>query len=318
MASDGSTKAVVTALGANLAIGVSKFMAAAITGSASMLAEGVHSVADSANQVLLLIGGRRARRPPSVLHPFGYARERYVYAFLVAIILFSLGGLYALYEGFHKVSDPHPLDSPLVAVIVLVLAAGLEGYALRTAVGEANRTRGGRGWLLFVRRTRSPELPVILLEDSAALLGLLFALAGVGLSVVTGNGIFDGIATLCIGALLITVAVLLAVETKSLIIGESALPEQLAAIEAALLSAPGVDRVIHMRTMHLGPDELLLVAKIAVGAADKGADIAATIDDAEARVRAALPTAKVIYLEPDIFRPAPGPAASPGTQVTVS
>ncbi|MEU8609261.1 cation diffusion facilitator family transporter [Actinoplanes sp. NPDC048791] len=303
MASEGSTRAVVTALGANLAIGVSKFVAAAITGSASMLAEGVHSVADSANQVLLLIGGRRARRPASALHPFGYARERYVYAFLVAIVLFSLGGLYALYEGYHKVIDPHPLESPLVAVVVLLLAAVLEGYALRTAVGEANRTRGDRSWLRFVRRTRSPELPVILLEDSGALLGLLFALIGVVASVITGNGVFDGISTLCIGALLVTVAVLLAVETKSLIIGESAVPEQLAAIEQALLAAPGVDRIIHLRTMHLGPEELLLAAKIAIGVDDDAAEIAATIDDAEARVRAAVPTAKVIYLEPDIYRP---------------
>jgi cation diffusion facilitator family transporter len=308
MASEDSTRAVVTALGANLAIGVSKFVAAAITGSASMLAEGVHSVADSANQVLLLIGGRRARRPASALHPFGYARERYVYAFLVAIILFTLGGLYALYEGYHKVTNPHPLESPLVAVAVLLIAAALEGYALRTAVGEANRTRGGRNWLRFVRRSRNPELPVILLEDSGALVGLLLALVGVGLSVLTGNGVFDGISTLCIGALLGTVAVLLAVETKSLIIGEAAVPEQLAAIEQALRSAPGVDRVIHLRTMHLGPDELLLAAKIAVDPADEGADIAATIDDAEARVRAAVPTAKVIYLEPDIYRPGATPS----------
>jgi cation diffusion facilitator family transporter len=311
MASEGSTRAVVTALGANLAIGVAKFVAAAITGSASMLAEGVHSVADSANQMLLLIGGRRARRPASVLHPFGYARERYVYAFLVAIILFSLGGLYALYEGYHKVIDPHPLDSPLVAVIVLLIAACLEGYALHTAVGEANRTRGGRSWLRFVRRTRSPELPVILLEDSAALLGLLLALLGVGLSVLTGNGVFDGTATVGIGALLVTVAVLLAVETKSLIIGESALPEQGAAIEQALISTPGVQRVIHLRTMHLGPDELLLVAKIGVDADEQAADVAATIDDAEARVRAAVPTAKVIYLEPDVYRPNTVSATSP-------
>jgi cation diffusion facilitator family transporter len=303
MANEDNTRAVVTALGANLAIGVSKFVAAAVTGSASMLAEGVHSVADSANQMLLLIGGRRARRPASRLHPFGYARERYVYAFLVAIVLFTLGCLYALYEGYHKVIDPHPLESPLVAVIVLLIAAGLEGYALRTAVGQANQTRGNRSWLRFVRRTRSPELPVILLEDSGALLGLLFALIGVALSLLTGNGVFDGIATLAIGALLGTVAVLLAVETKSLIIGESAVPEQVAAIETALLSAPGVDGVIHLRTMHLGPDELLLAAKIAIGADDDGAEIAAMIDNAEARVRAAVPTAKVIYLEPDIYRP---------------
>ncbi|XVV16739.1 cation diffusion facilitator family transporter [Actinoplanes sp. CA-131856] len=189
-------------------------------------------------------------------------------------------------------------------MLLLVIAAALEGYALRTAVGEANRTRGKRDWLAFIKRTRNPELPVILLEDSGALIGLLFALLGVGLSVATGNGVFDGIATLCIGLLLVTVAVLLATETKSLIIGESAVPEQITAIERALLSSPGVDQVIHLRTMHLGPDELLLAAKIGVGARDEGRDIAATIDDAEARVRAAVPSAKVIYLEPDIYRPA--------------
>jgi cation diffusion facilitator family transporter len=303
MATEGSTKAVVTALSANLAIGVSKFVAAAITGSASMLAEGVHSVADSTNQVLLLVGGRRAKRPASALHPFGYARERYVYAFIVAIILFSLGGLYAVYEGYHKIIDPHPLESPMIAVIVLVIAAVLEGYALRTAVGEANLVRGKRSWFRFIIRTRNPELPVILLEDSGALLGLLFALLGVGLTVLTGNGVYDGIATLLIGLLLVSVAVILAVETKSLIIGESAVPEQLTAIEKALLASPGVQRVIHLRTMHLGPEELLLAAKIAVGETDEGRDIAATIDDAEARVRAVVPTAKVIYLEPDIYRP---------------
>jgi cation diffusion facilitator family transporter len=310
MATEGSTKAVVTALAANLAIGVAKFVAAAITGSASMLAEGVHSVADSTNQVLLLVGGRRSKRPASPLHPFGYARERYVYAFLVAIILFSLGGLYAAYEGYHKIRDPHEIESPLVAVVVLFIAAALEGYALRTAVGEANRTRGDRGWLRFIRRSRNPELPVILLEDSGALVGLLLALLGVGLSVLTGNGVFDGIATLLIGVLLIGIAVILATETKSLIIGESAVPEQVQAIHTALLSTPGVQRVIHLRTTHLGPDELLLAAKIGIGADDDGRDIAAMIDAAEARVRAAVPTAKVIYLEPDIYRPDPAAPAS--------
>ena len=312
---DGSTRAVVTALGANLGIAVSKFLAAAITGSASMLAEGVHSVADSGNQVLLLIGGRRSRQAPSALHPFGYARTRYIYAFLVAIVLFTLGGLYALYEGYHKVIDPHPLTSPLVAVAVLFVAAALEGYALRTAIREANRTRGGRGWLHFVRRARAPELPVILLEDSGALVGLTFALLGVGLTVLTGNGIFDGIATLCIGVLLATIAVVLARETTSLLIGESALPEEISKIHAALSSTPGVRRVIHLRTVHLGPDELLVAGKIGVPADDDGADIASIIDDAEARVRRALPSARIIYLEPDIYRPEPAPN---GSRVSIS
>jgi cation diffusion facilitator family transporter len=282
---------------------VAKFVAAAVTGSASMLPEGVHSVADSGNQVLLLVGGRRARQTPSALHPFGYARERYIYAFLVAIVLFTLGRLYALYEGYHKVIDPHPLTSPTVAVAVLLIAMPLESFALRTAVREANRTRGTRGWLQFVRRARAPELPVLLLEDSGALVGLTFTLIGVGLSVLTGNGVFDGVATLCIRLLLAAIAVLLARETTSLLIGEAAVPEQINKIHAALLSAPGVDQVIHLRTVHLGPDELLVVGKIGVSAAADGEDIAATIDDAEARVRQALPSARIIYLEPDIYRP---------------
>ncbi|MEU2610968.1 cation transporter [Micromonospora sp. NPDC007271] len=180
MAAEGSTKAVVTALAANLGIAISKFVAAAITGSASMLAEGVHSVADSTNQALLLVGGKRARRAPSALHPFGYARERYIYAFLVAIILFTLGGLYALYESWHKISHRQELSSPLIAVIVLLIAMALEGYALRTAVAEANRIRNGQSWVAFVRRARAPALPVILLEDAGALLGLVLALLGVG------------------------------------------------------------------------------------------------------------------------------------------
>jgi cation diffusion facilitator family transporter len=303
MSTEGSTRAVVTALGANMGIAVSKFVAAAITGSASMLAEGVHSVADSGNQILLLLGGRRARQAPSALHPFGYARARYIYAFIVAIVLFTLGGLYALYEGYHKVRDPHPLSSPLVAIAVLVIAAFLEGYALRTAVREANRTRGARGWLHFVRRARSPEIPVILLEDSGALLGLTFALFGVVLSEITGNGVFDGIATLLIGALLASIAVLLARETTSLLIGESAVPEQVTRIHAALVAAPGVERVIHLRTVHLGPDELLVAAKIGVLPDAEGDDIAAAIDDAEERIRSAVPEARTIYLEPDIYRP---------------
>jgi cation diffusion facilitator family transporter len=302
MAAEGGTRAVATALAANLGVAVAKFIAAAITGSTSMLAEGVHSVADSGNQVLLLIGGRRARQAPSALHPFGYARARYIYAFLVAIVLFTLGGLYALYEGYHKIVDPHPLSSPLVAVAVLVIAMVLEGYALRTAVREANRTRGTRDWFAFVRRARSPELPVLLLEDSGALVGLVLALLGVGLSVLTGDGVYDGIASLCIGVLLATIAVLLAREITSLLIGEAALPEQINTIHAAILATPGVEQVIHLRTVHLGPDDLLVAAKIGVQATAEGDDIAATIDAAEARIREGLPIARIIYLEPDIYR----------------
>jgi divalent metal cation (Fe/Co/Zn/Cd) transporter len=221
----------------------------------------------------------------------------------VAIVLFTLGGLYALYEGYQKLTEPHPLSSPLIAVVVLLIAFVLEGYALRTAVREANRTRGTRSWLQFVRRARAPELPVLLLEDSGALVGLSLALLGVGLSVLTGNGVFDGIATLCIGVLLAAIAVLLARETTSLIIGEAAVPEQANKIYAALQSAPGVQQVIHLRTVHLGPDDLLVAGKIGIAADADGEDIAATINDAEARVRQVVPSARIIYLEPDIYQP---------------
>jgi len=316
MAAEGSTRAVLTALCANLGIAVAKFVAGAVTGSVSMVAEGVHSVADSGNQVLLLVGGRRARQAPSALHPFGYARVRYLYAFLVAIVLFTLGGLYALYEGFHKIIDPGSLESPLVAVAVLLIAMALEGFALRTAVRVANRTRGSRSWLQFVRRAREPEIPVILLEDTGALVGLTFALLGVGLTTMTGNGVFDGTATMAIGLLLAAIAVLLARETTSLLIGEAAVPEQVDKIYGALISAPGVERVIHLRTVHLGPDELLVAAKIAVAEDAEGEDIAATINDAEARVRQVLSSARIIYLEPDIYRPelTPDPRNDPDHQ----
>ncbi len=308
MATEGSTKAVVTALAANLGIAVSKFIAALITGSSSMLAEAVHSVADSTNQALLLLGGKRAKRPATQLHQFGYGRERYIYAFIVAIILFTLGGLYALYEGWHKISDPHPLTSPLVAIIVLVLAIGPESWALRTAVVEANKVRRGQSWWSFIRHARAPELPVILLEDAGALIGLLLAMLGVGLSVVTGNGVYDGIATLGIGVLLVAIAVILAIETKSLLLGESASTSDISAIHTALLAELGISKVIHLRTLHLGPEELMIAAKIGVTGTDDGTRIAALIDAAEARIRTAVPTAKLIYLEPDIYQQPAGPA----------
>ncbi len=301
MSTGGGTKAVLAALSANLGIAVIKFVAFAVTGSSSMLAEGVHSVVDSGNQGLLLKGARSARRRASAQHPFGYGRDRYVYGFLVALMLFSAGGLFALYEGALKIAHPHRLDSPAVAVAVLMVAVALESFSLRTAVREANKHKGDQGWVAFVRHAKSPELPVVLLEDVAALTGLVLALLAVGLTVLTGDAVWDGIGTCAIGALLVSVAVVLVVETKSLLLGESATPGQVAAIEAALLGG-GVDRVIHLRTMHLGPEELLVAAKIAMPAGAALADVAAAIDSAEARVRAAVPIARVIYLEPDLDR----------------
>jgi cation diffusion facilitator family transporter len=302
-----SSKAVLAALGANLGIAVIKFIAFAITGSSSMLAEGVHSVVDSGNQGLLLVGGRSARKEATPEHPFGYGRDRYVYGFLVALMLFSAGGLFALYEGVEKIRHPHHLESPAVAIVVLLVAIGLESFSLRTAVHESRPHKGSDSWPQFIRHAKVPELPVVLLEDVAALIGLVLALLGVGLSSITHEAVWDGIGTMAIGALLISVAVILVIETKSLLVGEAAAPAQVRAIAAALLG-DGVDRIIHLRTMHLGPDELLVGAKISMPAALEFPQVAAAIDAAEARVRAAVPSARVIYLEPDLDRrEAPAP-----------
>ncbi len=301
MSAGGGTKAIVAALGANLGIAVSKFVAFAITGSSSMLAEAVHSVADSGNQALLLVGHRRARREATEEHPFGYGSDRYFYAFMVALVIFSVGALFALYEGVEKLLHPHDVDKPVVALTVLVVAIGLESFSFRTAIVESNLVRGKASWVEFIRRAKAPELPVVLLEDLAALIGLLLALLGVGLTWITGDPVWDGIGTVCIGLLLAVVAAVLIMETKSLLIGESAAPEALVAIRNALVGGK-VDRLIHLRTMHLGPDELLVAAKIAFSGTPNVAEVAAEIDAAERRVRDVEPTATVIYLEPDLYR----------------
>jgi len=303
MSASGGARAVIAALLANLGIALTKFVAFALTGSSSMLAEAIHSVADSGNQVLLLIGGKRSRRAATAQHPFGYGRERYIYAFIVSIVLFSVGGVFALYEGIHKVMHPEPIDSwQWVPLLVLVVAITLESLSFRTAIGEANHQRQGASWVAFIRHSRAPELPVVLLEDFGALIGLVFALFGVGLTLLTDNGVWDGIGTLFIGSLLVCIAVVLAIETKSLLLGEAATSRQLTAITAAVNATPGLDRVIHLRTMYLGPDELLVAAKAAIPPGSSAGDVAAAIDDAEARIRQAVPIARVIYIEPDIDR----------------
>lgn len=302
MAHGGGTRAIVAALAANLGIAATKFVAFLLTSSSAMLAEAVHSVADSGNQLLLLVGGRRARREADDRHPFGYGRERYVFAFVVSVVLFSVGGLFALYEAYHKWHDPHPITAwQWVPVVVLLVAIGLESYSFRTAIHESNLVRGKQSWPQFVRTAKAPELPVVLLEDLGALIGLVFALVGVGLTLLTGNGLWDAAGTACIGALLVVIAVVLAIETKSLLLGEGATEADLARIRAALVG-DGVPSVIHLRTLHLGPEELLVAAKIEVPAAESAADVAAAIDAAEQRVRTAVPIALVIYLEPDLRR----------------
>ncbi|WP_417220697.1 cation diffusion facilitator family transporter [Arthrobacter sp.] len=313
MASSGGNTAVIAALAANLTIALFKFVAWLLTQSSSMLAEAIHSVADSGNQVLLLVGGKRSKRQASAEHPFGFGRERYIYAFIVSIILFSVGGLFALYEAYEKFKDPHGIEGRWwwVPVAVLVGAMIAEGLSFRTAIHESNAVRGTTGWVQFVRRAKSPELPVILLEDLGALVGLFFALLGVCLTLLTGNGIFDALGTAMIGLLLVCIAIVLAIETKSLLLGESASRENVARIESAI-TASGTP-IIHLKTLHLGPEEILVAAKIGISAGASGEQIASAIDEAEAGIRAAVPTATVIYLEPDIPRSGSAAAQATGT-----
>jgi len=319
VSADGGTKAVVAALAANSFIALTKFGAWALTMHSSLLAEAIHSVADAGNQALLLVGGKRARREATPEHPFGYGRERYVFAFIVAIVLFSIGGLFALYEAYHKfheLQEGHGgglFESRWWWVPIAVLTAAIiaESLSFRTAIVESNKSRGKQPWSRFIRSAKAPELPVILLEDFAALLGLIFALFGVGMTLITGNGYFDVIGTTMIGLLLVAVAVTLAVETKSLLLGEAAGVDVVAAIEEALNTTEGVERVIHMKTLHLGPEEVLVAAKIAVDASDSAADVAAIIDQAELNIRQAAPVVTALYLEPDIYVPDHVPAARP-------
>ena len=319
MSSEGGTKAVVAALVANTFIALTKFGAWALTGSSSLLAEGIHSVADSGNQVLLLVGGRRSQRQATEEHPFGYGRERYIFGFIVAVVLFSVGGLFALYEAYHKWHEiqegiPNQLLASRwwwVPLVILILAIIAESLSFRTAIIEANKTRGSQRWSRFIRAAKAPELPVILLEDFAALVGLVLALFGVGMTLLTRNGIFDVIGTAMIGLLLVAVAVALAVETKSLLLGEAASRDAVARIAEALSQTPGVERLIHMKTMHLGPEEVLVAAKIAVTPTTSATDVAQTIDRAEQNIRAAEPIVTSLYLEPDIYDPDYVPAARP-------
>ncbi|MGY2742979.1 cation diffusion facilitator family transporter [Pseudarthrobacter sp. O4] len=302
MAANGGTKAIVAALAANLTIAVLKFVAYFLTLSSSMLAEAIHSLADSGNQILLLVGGKRAQKAASPEHPFGYGRERYIYAFIVSIVLFSVGGLFALYEAWGKIQHPHAIEGDFwwVPLAVLIGAIIAESFSFRTAIIESNHVRGKQGWVKFIRSAKQPELPVILLEDFGALLGLVFALFGVSLTLLTGNGIWDALGTGMIGLLLVAIAAVLAVETKSLLLGESATKDDVAKIRSAI-GADGTG-IIHLKTLHLGPEELLVAAKISIGRADTGQEIAKVIDDAETRIREAVPIARVIYLEPDVQR----------------
>src|SRR5690606_29916350 len=303
MAASGGTRAIVAALLANAGIALAKFIGYLITGSSSMLAEAVHSVADTSNQGLLVLGGRTARRAATPEHPFGYGRDRYFYSFVVALLLFTLGSVFAIYEGIHKLESHEPLTSPVVAVVILVVAIALEGFSFRTAIHESRPLKGDGTWWQFIRQSKVPELPVVLLQDLGALVGLVLALLGVGLSVLTGDPVWHAIGTICIGVLLGIIAIILIVEMKSLLIGEGAAPPVLSEIVSALESGD-VQRVIHIKTQYIGPEELLVAAKIALAPGLPLASVAAAIDEAEARVRERVPDARIIYLEPDLDRAA--------------
>jgi len=305
---DGSRRAIVAAFLANLGIAAAKLVAFAFTGAASMLAEGVHSLADTGNQALLLLGGTRARRVATVEHPFGFGRERYFWAFVVALVLFSMGAVFAVAEGIEKLLHPHELSSPGWALAVLGIAIGLESFSLRTALHEAAALRGRDGWWSFIRHTKNPELPVVLLEDVGALVGLVFAAAGVSLAVSTGDARWDAVGSVAIGLLLGVIAIILAVEMKSLLIGEAAAPQTIAAIHDALASGKGVTHVIHLRTLHLGPEDLLVAAKVAFEPTLSLSIVADLVNGLEVAVRTRVPTARLIFIEPDVFRPARQPA----------
>ena len=298
-----SNKAVLAALIANFGIAIAKFVGFAFTGAASMLAEAIHSCADTANQGLLFLGGALAKREATPEHPFGFGRERFFWAFVVALVIFTLGSLFAIYEGISKLTHPHDLNSPQWAIGILIAAIALETWSFRTAIREANYIRGSQGWWAFIRTSKVPELPVVLLEDLGALIGLVLALLGIGLALVTGDARFDAMGSIAIGVLLGVIAVVLASETRSLLLGEAATPKMRAAIRAAFDQSPEIKRLIHVRTEHVGPEALMVGAKVELDGALSFPEIAAAVDAVEGRLRAAVPIARFIYIEPDVFKP---------------
>jgi len=310
----GSRRAIVAAFLANLGIALSKFAVFAITGAASMLAEAIHSLADTGNQGLLMLGGARSRRPADESHPFGYGTLRYFWAFVVALVLFSVGGLFAIFEGIEKLIHPHEISGPAWAVGVLLVSACLESFSLRTAMRESREERAGRSILSFVRRTKVPELAIVVLEDIGALAGLVFALIGVVLAEVLHQPRWDAAGSLAIGVLLVVIAITLAIEMASLLVGESANPEVLAQIRAVLDAHPNVDRVIALRTQHLGPDDIMVNAKLEFESTLLAPRVAAVVNELESQLRAAVPFVHTIFIEPDVFRPADADAGAAGSE----
>jgi len=284
-----------------MGIAIAKFVAYFFTSSSSMLAESIHSVADTSNQALLLLGSRRAHKHATAEHPFGYGRERYFWSFVVALVLFSLGGLFAIYEGWHKLSEGgHGVSNVGWAIGVLALGIVLEGASFRTAIKESRPLKGTASWWEFIRHSRSPELPVVLLEDFGALTGLVLAMVGISVAAITGDSRWDAYGTIAIGVLLVIIAAVLVFEMKSLLIGESANGPMRQKIVQAIEGTEGIGAVLDLRTQHVGPDQLLVGAEVEIDGLLDTEGVAATIDRAEARIRHAVPIAKMIYIEPEI------------------
>lgn len=291
-------RAILFALGANFGIGLSKAGAAWHTGSGAMLAEAIHSFADCTNQLLLLLGLKRAKRPVSEEHPLGYGKAIYFWSFLVALLLFSMGGMFSIYEGVHKLQHPELPRAPWVAVAVLVVAILLELGSLRAALQEVRRVQGRRTFLNWFRTSRQSELIVVVGEDIAALLGLVLALAAIIATMLSGNALFDALGTIAIGVVLVLVALAVGVEVKSLLIGESADPQEVAAIRQWLAARPEVARVYRLITLQLGL-ELMVSVKARMRDTDAASQLIADINRVERELRAAFPRVRWIFFEPD-------------------
>ena len=294
-------KTILAALVANVGIASAKFIGFSITKSSTMLAEGIHSSADSANQLLLLLGTKRAKRNPNKRHPFGYGRERYFWSFVVALILFSLGSLFAIYEGIEKIRHPHPLENASWAIGILIFGIFIESFSFRTAIVEARTIKGGASWSKFVILSKQPEIPVVLLEDAGALFGMVIALAAISLVKITGEPLWDGIGTLSIGILLGLIAAVLARKMHSLLIGESANEKDRTKIEELIQDCKGISQVIEIRTQHLGPEEILIGARVVFDESLQAKEIAVIINDLEETINTEVKDAGPIFIEPEIL-----------------
>ncbi len=292
--------ALLTALGANIAVAVAKGIAALITGSSAMLAEALHSVADSTNEILLLVGARRAGRPADLRHPFGHARYRYLYAFVVSLAVFWIGGVLSVLEGAGHLLTPTEIVDPRSALAVLVIAAILDGWSLRTTKLAWRGAKGELSWRRLIRDTKAPDLIVVFLEDVGAIAGVAIAGAGVILTTITHDGIWDAMASIAIGVLLMAIGLVVNRETQSLLLGESAAVDVVATIRDAIAKTEGIHGVRELRTIHIGPDDLVVVAGVWVDGASSATEISRSIDAAEQRVREVAPFRTVVSIEPRV------------------